>query len=169
MKTLLLMRHGKSDWNAGEGDFERPLTKRGWDDAPMIGRMLVDAHLIPDRVLVSPAARAWTTAKLVAGAGEFPDEPVKVERLYGASVADCLGLLREQSAKIDILMLIGHNPTLEELLGELCGLGRCHLPTAAVACIDAAVEGWGELTPEACALRWLVIPRLLRRIIAKKN
>jgi phosphohistidine phosphatase len=169
MKTLLLMRHGKSDWNAGEGDFERPLTKRGWDDAPMIGRMLADAHLIPERVLTSSAARAWTTAKLIAGAGEFPDEPVKVERLYGASAVDCLGILQEQPAKIDILMLVGHNPALENLLSELTGVSRCHLPTAAVACLDADADRWSDLVPDACSLRWLVIPRLLRRIIAKKN
>ncbi len=168
MKTLLLMRHGKSDWSAADGDFDRPLTKRGWDDAPMIGRLLADAHLIPDRVLTSPAVRAWTTAKLVAGAGEFPDEPVKAGSLYESGVDDYLELLRRQSDKDDIVMVVGHNPTLADLLAGLSGT-QARLPTAALACLDAEIEAWQDLAPQACTLRWLVIPRFLRRIAAKRH
>jgi len=168
MKTLLLMRHGKSDWSASDGDFDRPLTKRGWDDAPMVGRMLADAHLIPDRVLTSPAVRAWTTAKLVAGAGEFPDEPVKAGGLYESTADECLELLRRQSGKDDIVMVVGHNPTLEDLVEALCG-ARVRLPTAAVACLDAEIDDWQDLSPPACALRWLVIPRFLRRISGRRG
>lgn len=169
MRTLLLMRHGKSDRSEDKSDLERPLTKRGWDDASLIGRMLVEAKLIPGLVLTSPAVRAWTTAKLVAGAGGFPGEPVKVESLYGASAGNYLAVIHGQDDRLGTLLLIGHNPTLEDLLATLCGPCRCPLPTATVACLDTDLEHWSDLAPQSCHLRWLITPRLLRQILGQKG
>jgi len=168
MKTLLIMRHGKSDWTKDQTDFDRPLTKRGWDDAPLVGRMLAGASLIPDLILTSPAVRAWTTAKLVAGAGEFPDEPVKVPALYGADADQALALLREQAERHELILVVGHNPTLEELAGTLCGTARIRLPTAALACLDCD-GSWRDLSAGTAILRWLIIPKLLRHIAGLKH
>ena len=119
-RELLLLRHAKSDWDSSSDDFERPLNTRGQRDAPRIGQWLREHKLMPGCVVSSPARRAAQTAQAVCEAlGYPPDRIVWDKRLYLASRETLLGVLAEQIKKHHCLMLIGHNPGLEQLLEYL--------------------------------------------------
>ncbi|MBI5462442.1 MAG: histidine phosphatase family protein [Gammaproteobacteria bacterium] len=117
---LLLLRHAKSDWDQSCDDFDRPLNARGRHDAPRIGRWLREHDMLPDRVLSSPAHRAAQTAQAVCAQLGYPAERIVWDkRLYLAALETLLDILAEQTDHPQRLLLIGHNPGLEDLLEYL--------------------------------------------------
>ena len=147
MKTLLVLRHAKSSWNdSALGDHERPLNERGRRDGPRMGRLLREYGLIPDIVVSSDAVRAQRTAEAVAEAAQYVGEILLDERLYLASPADILSLLRAVREDADRVMVVGHNPGLEGLVEQLTG-EREDMPTATLAQIVLPIDRWGDLQP----------------------
>ena len=165
MKTLLILRHAKSDWNAAfERDHERPINKRGRSDARTMGRLLADVDGLPDRIVTSSAVRARETLDLAMEEGDWGDIPVEVtERLYEASVLDVLEVVQNQSDAHDSLLLVGHEPTWSTMIGRLTGAATVRVSTAALSRIDFQVPSWKEIAFGRGTLRWLVPPKLLRR------
>ena len=169
MRRLILLRHAKSDWPDGIADPERPLAPRGRTAAPRIGAYMAHEQLVADRVLVSPARRTRETWDLVAA--QLP--PVKVvasePRVYDASAARLLSVVREQPKEAHSLMLVGHNPGLGDLAALLVSTGAAsHLskmaekfPTGALAVIDLPVDDWCEVAPGTARLDRFVTPREL--------
>ena len=151
MKSLLLLRHAKSSWkNAGLDDHDRPLKKRGRRDAPRMGRLLVAEGLAPGLILTSSALRASETAAAVATACGKSAGLRSFRELYLAEPDDYALLLRELPDSNERVMVVGHNPTLEELLELLTG-ARETMPTAALALIELPIERWGELALDGSA------------------
>lgn len=149
MKTLILLRHAKSSWgNATLGDHDRPLNARGKHDAPRMGRLLVDQDLIPDLIVSSTAVRAADTADLVALAAGYEAEIVYTGRLYHAAPETYLELASELSDQVNTVLMVGHNPGIEELVEELSGYGE-HMPTAAMIVFEVGIESWRELSAES--------------------
>lgn len=145
MKTLFLMRHAKSSWKDERlPDHDRPLNKRGKKDAPRMGQLLVEQKIQPDRWLSSTALRARTTAELVAETVDFAGEIELRSDLYHAAPADYLAVLQEVADTADSVLIVGHNPGLEELLELLTGAAKA-FPTAALARIELPVLDWKEL------------------------
>lgn len=146
MQTLLILRHGKSSWkHPGLADHDRPLNKRGLRDAPRMGRLLRDEDLVPDRIVNSTAVRARTTAELVADQLGYRGAVECSRDLYLASVPDIIRVLGNVGGDASRLLVVGHNPGLEELVAALTG-GFAALPTAALAQVDLDVDVWSELT-----------------------
>lgn len=144
MKTLLLMRHGKSDWNSDyEGDHDRPLNPRGVRSARVMGEVLSEQDDVPDLVVTSSAVRARSTAQLAAEAGKWDCEVVIEPRLYGSG-ADTVVQVAAESDAIDRLMLVGHQPTWSILASVLTG-EQVDMKTATVAVIDFDVENWSDV------------------------
>jgi phosphohistidine phosphatase len=161
MKTLYLLRHAKSSWkDAHLQDFDRPLNGRGKDSAPLVGRVMRKRKLKVDLVLCSPAARARQTAMLVKESAGLPAETLYDERIYEADAARLLEVVTQAAEPADALMLVGHNPGMEELLTFLTGEER-RMPTAALACVTLDVEKWGKVRARAGRLEWLVRPKEL--------
>jgi phosphohistidine phosphatase len=147
MKTLLVMRHAKSSWSdPALDDHERPLNKRGSRDAPRMGALVREYGLMPDVVISSDAVRARLTAEALVEAARHPGEILMDPRLYGASPADIVSLLRTLGEKAETVMIVGHNPGLEELVAELTGEHQ-DLPTAALAQIVLPIDRWRDLAP----------------------
>jgi phosphohistidine phosphatase len=145
MKTLLVLRHAKSSWDdPALNDHERPLNERGRRDGPRMGELVWDQGLIPDLVISSDAVRAQLTAKAVAEAAGYAGEILLDPRLYIASPANILSLLRTVRQNAETIMIVGHNPGLEELVEQLTG-ERQDLPTAALAQIVLPIDRWGDL------------------------
>lgn len=148
--TLILLRHAKSDWSTGDPDHDRPLAARGLRQAPEAGRWLV-AHV--DRIdlaVVSSAARARRTWSLAAA--ELVDAPpVRLdERVYGASSGSLLGILRDLPEDLSTVVIVGHNPGLEDLVATLAG-SWVPMPTSALAVLT--VRGaWAEAGPMSVEL-----------------
>jgi phosphohistidine phosphatase len=135
-RTLVVIRHAKSDWSDGLPDEQRPLAERGRRDAPAIGRWLAE-HLPGicgrlDLVVCSPAVRARQTWQL-ASAGLDPAPPVRHdERIYAAGPTQLLTVLAELPEELGSVALVGHNPGLADLVTFLCGEPR-EMKTSAVA------------------------------------
>jgi phosphohistidine phosphatase len=163
MKTLLLLRHAKSDWGADyAGDHARPLNGRGRKDAPRMGRFLAATGPLPDLCLTSTAVRARTTLQLAHAAGgwQAPIEPTA--DLYHASPATVRRVIEGVDDAVGTLLLTGHEPTLSETVEGFTG-GLARMPTGALACIDFAVGTWEEVDWGDGTLRWLVTPKALKK------
>lgn len=167
LRRLVVLRHAKSAWPAGAADHERPLAPRGRRDAPAAGRALADADCLPDLALCSTAVRARQTWELAAEQWGTPP-PVQLDaRLYGADVPELLEVLHEVPAQVRTLLVIGHNPGLEELVLELAGDGlddalaqvRLKFPTSAVAVLAWHGSSWRELAPGTALLTEMLVPR----------
>ena len=118
-RTLILLRHAKSDWSGGEADLLRPLAKRGRRQAPEAGRWLAANIGSIDLVVVSPAERARSTWKLASAELDALPPTTYNERVYAASGNALLGLVRELSDDVTTVVLVGHNPGLEDLVSAL--------------------------------------------------
>lgn len=150
---LLLLRHGKSAWPDGTDDLERPLAKRGQEAARRMGRYLAEEGLRPDLALVSPARRTQETWDLVKGS--LGDVRVRTEpRIYEAPPERLLAAIKEVEPEVGTLLMVGHNPGLQELLQLLIGQADRYAhgsaiakyPTAGLAVVDVAAANWHELT-----------------------
>lgn len=164
MKVLLVLRHGKSSWkHPGLADHDRPLNKRGLRDAPRMGRLLREEDLAPDRIVSSTAVRARETARLVAGAAGHGTAVKHSRRLYLASVAEIVRVVGEVGGDASRLLVVGHNPGLEELVACLTGCAEA-LPTAALVELELDLQSWSTLkasTPARLVNLWR--PRELLR------
>ena len=146
MKTLLILRHAKSDWgNSHLQDHERPLNDRGKYDAPRMGAWLKLQNLVPELIITSTAERALTTAELVALAFDFEGELRTERKFYLAGPPAYVEVLNEVPDSYERVMVVGHNPGMEELVSVLTGVDR-PLTTANVAVVELPIESWGELT-----------------------
>lgn len=161
MKTLLLLRHAKSDWDDSSlRDFDRPLAARGERDAPRIGKALRKRGILPDLIISSPAARAKATIKAVARAAKMNLEIRFDEVVYGASSPELISLIRGLPDKNSCLLLVGHNPGFEDLVGRLSGSSE-RMPTAALACIEFQVDHWKDVNDGEGKLLWVLTPKKL--------
>jgi phosphohistidine phosphatase len=148
MKTLLILRHAKSEWDEpGVADHDRTLSGRGKRDAPRMGQRLRAEQLAPDLIVSSSAKRARKTAKLVAEACGYEGEIQLEPDLYMAGPEAYLEVLQEAPDSCETVMVVGHNPGLEELLETLTGEAEA-LPTAAVAQVTLPIESWRELSED---------------------
>jgi len=155
-KTLLVLRHGKSDWSTGEDDFDRPLVSRGRLGSRKMGAWIRHRKLRPDVVLSSPAERARGTTEAACAAMGLPLKKVRWdERIYAAPVESLLAALADCPKGARSVMLVGHNPGLEDLVDYLAA-GELEipddgklLPTSALAQLEMLPD-WPKLT-RGCA------------------
>lgn len=164
------MRHAKSAWDLGvEADHLRPLNERGRRAVPVIGSYLAEVDFVPDLVLCSTAIRTRETLDRLLR--DFPQSPaIRYEQaLYLASRADCLERLRRLGKRWRRVLVIGHNPGLQDLAAHLVGeadrtvAGRIadKFPTASLALLDCALDSWSDLTPGAVRAARFVMPKQL--------
>lgn len=143
---LLILRHAKSSWKvSGLADHERPLNKRGLQDAPRMGWLLREEDLLPDLILSSTAVRARKTAEIVAEKSGYEGELEYRSDFYGAGPEAYLGALSSLTDEYSRVMVVGHNPGLEELLELLTGEFE-KMPTAALAQVVLPIQTWRELS-----------------------
>ncbi len=145
MKTLLILRHAKSSWkHAGLADHDRPLNRRGDRDAPRVGLLLRRQALTPDLIISSTAERARSTAAQVADRSGYGG-PVELRRqLYLAEPEAIVDVVRSLGSEASRVLVVGHNPGLEELVARLSGHAEV-LPTAALAQIELPIAEWAAL------------------------
>ncbi len=151
MKTLLLMRHAKSSWKqASLADRARPLNKRGKRDAPRMGELLRRQDLVPECIVSSAAQRARETAERLAEATGYDGEILYLNQLYAAEPSEYLAALRVVPEQVERVLLVGHNPGLEDLLELLTGEWQ-RLPTAAIAHLLVPADRWEYVRADGSA------------------
>jgi len=167
MLRLMLLRHAKSVWPSGVQDTERPLSDRGETAARVMGSYMAHHALFPDRVLCSPARRTRDTWSGVSAQWPAVTDAAFDGRLYGATRHGILSIVRGQDAALRSLLLIGHNPGLQEAAELLIAAGdvalrerlREKFPTAALAVSDFAVDSWNRVHERSGRLDRYVTPR----------
>lgn len=166
MLQLLLFRHAEADRPAGLADFDRKLSARGRSEARQVGRRIAEAALAPDLVLVSPAARTRETWEIAVGAENAPTLRLEPS-LYEAEADEVLdGLIRTLDPSLRSVMLVGHNPWLEELAQRMVSPsdqeGRAQLAhglrTAALAVVELAATSWRDVAAGQGRLAHLILP-----------
>jgi phosphohistidine phosphatase len=163
-RELLLLRHGKSDWSTGLDDFHRPLQDRGKRGAQRQGVWLARQGLQPDHAVTSPAERALVTAqKTLKAMGGHDGDLRRDRRIYAAGLRDLLAVLADCPADARRVLLVGHNPGMEDLLDYLVGSqlpepddGKL-MPTAALARLRMP-DDWRKLQAGCVTLLSLVRP-----------
>ncbi|NJC34874.1 phosphohistidine phosphatase [Sphingomonas jejuensis] len=169
MKTLILLRHAKSGWDDGIArDFDRPLNGKGERAARTVGRRLREDGLTFDQVVASSAVRVRETlAQLWLGYGTTPDVTFDTG-LYLATVDGLLDRVQQTEDSVDRLLLVGHNPGLEDLVltlvpdhpdDRLRDDVEEKFPTASVAVLALAIDSWTAAKPGAGKLERFIRPR----------
>ncbi|MGA9541156.1 MAG: histidine phosphatase family protein [Methyloceanibacter sp.] len=171
MLTLSLLRHAKSSWkNPALPDRERPLNSRGIADAPAMGRAMSERGIDPELVLCSSAQRTVDTLALVLPELKIEPTVVYQDSLYRASPEDMLDLLRRLQPGARSVLLIGHNPEIQELALELIGAGpkgpRDRLsekyPTGGLVVITFTAGLWSSVDVGSGSLTQFLAPRDVR-------
>ena len=168
-RTLLLMRHAKSDWPTSAGnDFERSLADRGNKDAHRIGRWIQEHNWLPDQVICSPAIRAKQTIDHVCQQIGMDSGTVEYDkRIYEADQNHLLNMLKETNSLTTRLLMVGHNPSFSDLLNFLCS-DSTHpsvdrsMSSAALAVITLKAP-WSALDQGSGELMSLIQPHTLPR------
>lgn len=166
-RTLIVMRHAKSDWPMGTPDKERPLGRRGRSDAAQAGRWLAEQDFVCDLAIVSPALRTTQTWNLVSG--RLPASPPveRPEALYGAHWNQMLELAQGIDDVHRVAALVGHNPGTGMLVSALTGPGsdpqaesrvQIRYPTLGTAVLEFT-GSWGQIDTGEGILRQFVVPR----------
>ncbi len=133
-RTLILLRHAKSDWSGDEADIDRPLASRGMRQAPEAGQWLRTNIDSIDRAVVSPARRARSTWRLVSAELDATPQTEIDDRVYAATGSELLTLVQDLPDDIGTVVLVGHNPAIEDLTSRLAG-ELVPMPTSAIAVI----------------------------------
>ena len=163
MKTLYLLRHAKSSWKDPTlADFDRPLNNRGKRASERIGRFLGKEDIILDLVLSSNATRARETIEIVYQTAKLHSELRYDERIYEAGPLRLFEVLSGVEDDRDTVLMVGHNPGLEELLHILTGSTE-HMPTAALARIELSSSKWSEIATTKGNLASFIKPKLLKK------
>ncbi|WP_417620989.1 SixA phosphatase family protein [Parasphingorhabdus sp.] len=169
MKKLTLLRHAKSSWDDPvDRDFDRPLNKKGKRAAAVMGNFIRRNGLTFDQILASPAVRVIETLEHVEEASGLAMEPTWDRKIYLASSATLLDVLRGANADAGHILMVGHNPGLEDLIFDLVpddgssparNEVETKYPTAALAEMTLAIDSWAGITEKCGALDRFTRPR----------
>lgn len=159
-RHLFIIRHAKSDWSFDVRDFDRPLSGRGFRNAPEMAAKLAGYPVKPDLLVSSPAKRALTTAQIFAEHFRIPVRDIQTDsRIYDALPLTLLGVINGWSDANDRVALFGHNPGLTLLVNYLTDAGLAELPTCAVVHIRFdGTPDWASVSRGTGELAWYAEP-----------
>lgn len=163
MRTLLILRHAKTQPDAPRGDRARELIERGHRDAARIGAFIRDSLARPDLIVTSDATRARQTADIVATTIGL-DDALEIEpRIYDADVSTLIAVVRGLPDSAARVIIVGHNPGFELLTDALSssGSGSIHLPTSGLAIVEFDTERWSNVAERSGQRRAVVTPKSL--------
>lgn len=166
MRSLILFRHAKSDWDANyANDRGRPLSERGIKAARRMGKLLQAMEQVPELVICSTARRALETLDIASRQGQWECDARESDALYETSPDNVLILLRRLDVDPESLMLVGHEPTWSMLASRLIGRDcALRVPTACMLRIDLEIDAWQNVGFQTGRLRWMLAPKLLGRL-----
>ncbi|MDQ3019312.1 MAG: histidine phosphatase family protein [Bacteroidota bacterium] len=146
-RNLYLIRHAKSSWDYPElKDHDRPLNKRGKNDAPFMAKILKKKAVKPDLILSSTAIRAFEYAKIIADELDYKKKNIIATKdLYMADENDMLNFVKEIDDENKTVFLIGHNPDITSFANSLCNHNLDNIPTSGIFCVEFDTDKWSEI------------------------
>jgi len=161
MKSIIIFRHGKSDWDATyDRDHDRPLSKRGFKAAIKMGKYLDKINQIPDQVISSSATRTKNTAELAIKHGNWNSKYSIESKIYGGSSETLLELVHLLDNKVNSICLVGHEPTCSSFI-SLCTFHSQRFTTASMAKINFKSDTWNKIEFGTGTLDWIKSPKEL--------
>lgn len=165
VKTILLLRHAKSSYG-GTADFERPLNEEGKKDAPLMGSFVSKSNSVPDQIISSTAKRARQTTELLNGILALNSKLISWnEDLYYGNASAYMKAVQHTGQNVDTVMLVGHNPSIEESISLLVADSSAYItsvPSAGLICIEHPAIKWEQIKPGTARLKWMMIPEMLK-------
>lgn len=168
LKRLVLLRHAKSDYPLGVSDHDRPLAARGNREAPAAGAWLRDHEVVPDYIVLSDAQRTRATcAWVISELGEKAPTPYMDSRIYGASSTRLCSIINETPDTVTTLLVIGHQPVLQELAMRLASADSdeeavyelaMNYPTLGLTVLQTE-KSWAEIDGRDMRVTDFVVPR----------
>ena len=159
MLSIIIFRHGKSDWDAiYDMDHNRPLSKRGYKAAKIMGRYLKKIDQIPDKVISSSATRAKDTAELAIRYGKWSSKLSIESKIYGGSSETLLDIIHHLDKKTKSVCLVGHEPTCSSFI-SLCTFHSQRFTTASMAKINFRADKWNKIEFGRGRLEWVKSPK----------
>ncbi len=147
MKTLYLLRHGKSSWEQSDlRDFERPLAERGLNDISHMGKRFLQKGRSVECIITSPAVRAKATAMLFAREIGFPEDDISANpELYFAGAPMFMKAASLIDEDFQSAMLVGHNPAITEFVNDMCDANIDNIPTSGLVELRLRINTWSEV------------------------
>ncbi len=163
MKTLIIIRHGKSSWEHPElKDHLRPLNQRGVNNAFSVADELIRLGIKPSFFLTSPAVRALDTAIIIATKMDYPLDKIATEaNIYDASVSELLEVISEIGNEHETVLFFGHNPGFTGLINRLQSETIFNLPTCGVFAVEFPMDNWEKVTSTKGQKLFSLVPKEL--------
>ncbi len=161
MKTIILTRHAKSSWKTdATSDFERPLNKRGIDDAPVMAERLQTQGPLPQHIVSSTATRALQTAEmLMNNLGMDKALLTSTDDIYEAPARALIDQIKKLPADVDVAMMVGHNPGMSSTCNYLSKEADVQMSTLAMVCMELDVDDWDDIYADCGTVRWYDYPK----------
>ncbi|MFK7806339.1 MAG: histidine phosphatase family protein [Saprospiraceae bacterium] len=161
MKTIYLTRHAKSSWSDSSlRDFDRPLNKRGERDAPFMANLMKGKAVAPDRIISSPANRAFTTATYFAEALGIDQSDIEQRKeIYEAYPEDLHGVITGIDDSLNTVFLFGHNPGFTSYANRYANEYIPNMPTCSIVCLSSTADSWSEIDPSNTKLTAFHYPK----------
>lgn len=161
MKTLILVRHGKSSWEFNVSDLERPLKSRGFTDAHLVASEFLKSHDLPERIFSSPAKRALTTCKVFTKVFGLSEDMISIsDRLYDFGGENVINFLKNLSNNINSVMIFGHNHAFTSISNIFGSKFMDNLPTSGLVKINLVIDDWWDLKQGKTEV--VIIPKELK-------
>ena len=159
MRSIIIFRHGKSDWDAiYDRDHDRPLSKRGIKASMKMGQYLNKINQIPEIVISSSAIRTKNTAKLAIKHGSWSSKIFIETKIYGGTSETLLSIIHSTEDKYGSICFVGHEPTCSSFI-SLCTYHSQRFTTASMAKINFKTNSWSEINFGAGTLEWIKSPK----------
>lgn len=158
MKKLFLMRHAKSSWEYSEiADHDRPLTEKGILDAYKVANYLVSHQIKPDLIISSSAVRTISTAKIIIEITNCDFNILKIEpKIYESNAKSIFSVIRRINLNVNVLMVIGHEPSLNEFCTQLLKIDFLKIPTSGLVSIETKSSNWKYVNTESSKFSQLI-------------
>jgi len=163
IKTLVIIRHGKSTWDyGGVSDFDRPLKEIGIFNTQAVAQKLKEKGVVPELMISSPAIRALHTATIVGRELYYPMEKIVIEPvIYGESENELLNLIKNTNDQCNSLFIFGHNPLFSELPNKFLKQQIDNLPTSGAVVLQFDISSWNEISRKTLKTELTIIPKSL--------
>lgn len=164
VKTIYLMRHGKSSWGDYElSDHDRTLLPAGIIKTQKVAAFLKSKNISPDLIISSTAIRAFESSKIVASELAYPLNKIKTSKdIYLADEESIFNALFELDSSINSVMIFGHNPTFTDIVNYFKRPKIENLPTSGIAAINFTTEKWEDIPTSKFTFEFLVTPKMLK-------
>ncbi len=172
MKKLILFRHAKSSWDDSTiSDHDRPLAEKGIKTAPIMGKFAKKEKLIPDKIICSTAVRARQTLDLFIKTAGIKVETEYNECIYSQDKTKIIKIIQSQEDALRSIMIVGHNPDLEELVEYFTGetFPYPKFSTAGIAVLEFNVDSWKKVEEKKGKLVIFKSPKMLKNVKNKNK